>query len=193
MSIREAFAAKRYTEEEYLELEWNAIEKHEYHAGKIIKMSGADPIHNLIAARLITLLNNYLDRMELDYFVLGSDTKIRIPEYDRFVYSDAVVVCESIERYAKDPHSIVNPLLVAEILSPSTADHDRTMKFQWYKSLPSFKEYVLIRQDKPWVNTFYKRSETTWEDTIVDNLEASIALKSIDCALALSDVYRGVF
>jgi len=133
-----------------------------------------------------------LDEKDKTYFVLSSDTKIQIPEYNHFIYPDAVVVCEKIELYPGNPKAIVNPLLIVEVLSPSTQAYDREGKFLRYKTLPSFKEYVLVRQDKPAVNAIFREKPTVWLDTFAEGLDSLISLKSIGCELSLENIYKGV-
>lgn len=124
--------------------------------------------------------------------MLSSDTKIQIPEYNHFIYPDAVVVCEKIELYPGNPKAIVNPLLIVEVLSPSAQAYDREGKFLRYKTLPSFKEYVLVRQDKPAVNAIFREKPTVWLDTFAEGLDSLISLKSIGCELSLENIYKGV-
>ena len=182
---------KYYSIHEYLELESHSSVKHFYYNGKIVEMPGSDVTHNKIAVRIMSELLVALDTKEKEYHVLNSDQKIHIPEYNQFVYPDAVVICEKIEYYPGS-NAIVNPILVVEVLSPSTEAFDRAGKFLRYKTLPSFKEYVLVRQDKPWVSSSFREKPGIWRDTQVESLSESILLPSIDCSLLLSRVYQGV-
>lgn len=184
--------SKTYSIAEYLAMEENSYEKHEYYNGKIIKMSGAKPAHNLIAANMITQLNFEIEKKRTNYLVLTSDTQIHIERLKSFVYPDAVVVCEQIEMYPGSQTVITNPLLIVEVLSPSTEDYDRKGKFFDYKQIPSFKEYLLVEQDIAFVTASYKIAERTWQDTEADGIAASIYLKSIDCTISLSKIYKGI-
>ncbi len=184
--------SKTYSIAEYLGMEENFVEKHEFYNGKIIKMSGAKPVHNLIAANMITQLNFEIEKKEINYLVLTSDTKIHIERLKSFVYPDAVVVCEKIEMYPGSETVITNPLLIVEVLSPSTEDYDRKGKFFDYEQIPSFKEYLLVEQDIAFVTASYKIAERTWQDTEADGVAASIYLKSIDCTISLSKIYKGI-
>jgi Uma2 family endonuclease len=183
---------KIYTIEEYLAMEDKALEKHEFYNGKIIKMPGAKPTHNLIAANVITALNNALENKEKEYFVLTGDSKVYNQKFNSFLYPDAVVICEEIEMYEGSSTVIINPLLIVEVLSQSTEVYDRIGKFANYKLIPSFKEYVLVWQTAPSVTSSYKISERTWQDTEADGLDASIYLQSIDCTIDLKKIYRGI-
>ena len=183
---------KTYSIDEYLSMEDSSIEKHEFFNGKIIKMPGASPIHNLIAVNITTQLSIELEKIESNFLVLNSDTRIHIPKFNYFLYPDAVVVCEEIQLYQGSSTVITNPLLIVEVLSPSTEDHDRTNKFSDYKQIPSFKEYVLVAQALPWVLASYKIGDRTWQDTEAEGLDTSIYLKSIDCTIDLKRIYRGI-
>lgn len=183
---------KIYSIEEYLEIEDNSKEKHEFFNGEVVKMPGAKPAHNLIAANIIRHLGNALENAPKEYFVLTSDTKIHIPRFHHIVYPDAVVVCEQIELYAGSTTVITNPLLIVEVLSPSTDKHDRQGKFNDYKQIPSFKEYLLVSQKIPYALSSFKTAERTWQDTEAEGLDAIIYLKSIGCTLDLKKIYKGV-
>lgn len=183
---------KKHSIEEYFSMENRSVEKHEFYNGKIVKMPGAKPIHNLIATNISTQLNNELEKKPNNYFVLNSDTKIHIPRLNSFVYPDAVVVCETIELYPGSETVITNPLLIVEVLSPSTEEYDRRDKFFYYKRIPSFKEYLLVEQDMPTITCSYRIAEDTWKDTIAEGIDSSVYLQSIDCSISLSKIYKGV-
>jgi len=183
---------KIFSIEEYLSMEDKAIEKHEFFNGKIIKMPGAKPAHNIIATNILSELVFATQQKSKTYYVLNSDTKIYSPRFKSFLYPDAVLICEQIEMYPDSLTVITNPLLIVEVLSPSTEEYDRGDKFFAYKSIPSFKEYVLIAQSMPLVTASFKIGDRTWQDTEADGLEASIYLQSIDCTIDLKKIYRGI-
>lgn len=191
MNVLTENLSRSYTEEEYLQMEEKASAKHHFINGKIIAMPGATPAHNLIAGNMITQLNIELEKKPKAYFVLTSDSKLYIPRLRNFLYPDAVV-CEEVELYPGSTTVITNPLLIVEVLSPSTANHDRHERFFDYKRIPSFKEYVLIEQEVPLITTSFKTGERTWEDIEADGLETSIYLQSIDCTIELKKIYRGL-
>lgn len=155
-------------------------------------MSGAKPVHNLIAANLIAQLNIEIEKKQTNYLVLTGDTQIHIPQDNTFIYPDAVMDCEKIELHPGSETAITNPLLIVEVLSPSTAVYDRTIKFFYYKQISSFKEYVLVEQNRPSVTASFKIAEQTWQDTVATGSDAAIRLRSIDCTIALSKIYKGV-
>lgn len=183
---------KKYTVEEYLAFERKAAVKHEFYNGNIVERPGGTVHHNLIAANFIVTLSNALENKEKEYLVLTSDMKIQIPEFNHFVYPDTVVVCEKPEFYLDNKDVITNPVLVVEVMSPSSRVYDQGEKFYKYRTLPSLQEYVLASQERPWVNSFYREKPNTWIDTVEDKLENSIYFKSIDCEIALKRIYKGV-
>ena len=192
MNILLQSTEKKFTIEEYLTMEDKAIEKHEFFNGKIIKIAGAKPAHNLIATNIITALNIAVETKEKEYFVLNSDSKIYSPRFNSFLYPDAVLICEQIEMYPGSSTVITNPLLIVEVLSPSTEEYDRTGKFYAYKRIASFKEYVLVWQTEPSVTASFKIGDNAWQDTEADGLDTSIYLQSIDCTIDLKKIYRGI-
>lgn len=183
---------KIYTPEEYLAIEEVSSAKHQYLNGKIIEMSGGTANHNLIAANIITALNIALEEKSIQHLVYTSDMKIQIPKLNHFVYPDAVVVCEKPVFYNNRKDVIINPLLIVEVLSPSSEEKDRNLKFFEYRTLPSFKEYVLVSQEKALVSTFYQEKTKTWVETEAEGTDNSIYLSSIDCHISLKRVFKGV-
>jgi Uma2 family endonuclease len=187
-------AERLYTIEEYLALEEKAETKHEFDNGKIIEMPGAKFNHNTITARIITSLVIALDTLQKDCFVQTSDVKIHIPAANSFVYPDVAVVCEKPQFYAEREDLLMNPLLIVEVLSESTAAYDREEKFEKYTTLSSLREYVLVAQDKPFVEVFYlyDPENELWKISHASKLETAIHLHSIDVTLQLKDIYKQV-
>jgi Uma2 family endonuclease len=181
-----------YSIEEYFEMEVLSEDKLEYRNGKILEMPGAKPRHNLITAWIITYLNILLMDKAKKYFVLTSDTKIHIPKLNSFVYPDAVVICEEIQLLEGRNDVVINPLLIVEVLSKSTAVNDRTGKFFDYRNIPTFQEYILVEQDFPEVTSFYRKDERLWEEAVAIGLEDKMYLKSLDISIDLSQIYRQV-
>ncbi|MEZ4953125.1 MAG: Uma2 family endonuclease [Saprospiraceae bacterium] len=185
---------KTYSFEEYLAFEEKSEVKHEFHNGKLIPMAGGTTYHNLISGNIIRLLGNFFFDKELFCSALTSDQKVYVPSVNRSVYPDVTVVCGDFEFYLDSPSVITNPQIIVEVLSDSTAEYDRTTKFENYCSIPSFREYLLVAQDRPFVEAFYLHDPETalWKISRASGLEASITLLSIDCTLALKDIYRMV-
>lgn len=179
-----------YSIEEYFELEAQSLEKLEYFDGKITKMPGASYVHNRIATNVLIALGNALQDSQFE--VNNSDTKIHIPGIESFVYPDAVVICEKPLFYQGRVDTILNPLLIVEVLSPSTEEYDRGEKFYLYRSLASFKEYVVVHQKHALVSAYFRLNEKDWRTEDAANLSETIHLQSINVTLKLSDIYRGI-
>jgi Uma2 family endonuclease len=181
---------KRYTPEEYFLFEASAQEKHEYENGEIFAMSGGTFLHGLIGGNVLTALNNAL--LGKNRFTVGSDVKVGVKKYDSFMYPDAMVICGKVE-FAEGRKDVVkNPVLIVEVLSDSTESYDRGRKFKKYQSLPSFREYVLVSQTEPIIETYFRQDDPHWLYTLTEGLEAAIQLRTIDGEIRLSDVYQRV-
>ena len=181
-----------YTLEEYLDKEAKAKDKHEYFNGKILKMPYARGPHNEIAANVIAAFKTAFKNLNQVYRIFASDQKIYFPELNYGVYADTLVVSEQPAYFDDGELLLINPLIVVEILSKSTQSYDRSGKFEEYKTLPSFLEYVLIRQDKYEVETRFREEPDLWRETIVSDLSSSFPLRSVGCSIALSDVYEHI-
>ena len=179
--------------EEYFRAEEKSIYKHEYHDGIIKKMAGGTFNHDNLAGKVVTFINLFLEENNLLYLVNGSDTKIRIEQYNKFVYPDAVVICEKPEFYQNRKDTITNPLVVVEVLSDSTKEYDRTLKYEYYRTIPSFKEYVLVHQDRKHVSVYTKQPDATWIVRDYDGDDATAILYAIQqCPLSLKRLYKGL-
>lgn len=179
-----------YTLEEYLRREELSIDKHEFYNGQIIKMANSKFYHNLIIHNITRVLGNIL--LNSSYFVLGDSQKVYIEAENAAVYPDAIVICEKPEFYKGMESMLVNPLVVIEILSKSTAKYDQTDKFSLYKLLPSFKEYVLIDSRKPAVETRFQVEKGLWRFTNYTEPASSITLQSIGISILMEDIYKKI-
>jgi Uma2 family endonuclease len=178
------------TPEEYLAIERAAEYKSEYIDGVMYAMAGGSPKHSLISGNVLTELNVQLK--DSPCLVFNSDLKVRVPSSRRFHYPDVIVVCDKPE-YADDEQDVLlNPLLLVEVLSKSTAGYDRRQKFLYYQELESFREYLLIAQDEPLVLHHVKQPNGTWIVTRIAGLEQNVELLTIKCRLPLKDIYAKV-
>jgi Uma2 family endonuclease len=179
--------------EDYFRLEDKSIYKHEYHNGSILKMAGGQLPHNRLAQKAAAIIDSFVESNELAFIVSNSDTKIRIEQYNKFVYPDAVVICEKPQFYQNRKDTITNPLLIVEVLSDSTKDYDRTIKYEYYRTIPSFKEYVLVHQDTKHVSVYTKQTDNTWIVRDYDGDDTTAILYAIqECPLPLKRLYRGL-
>ncbi|WP_373552913.1 Uma2 family endonuclease [Haliscomenobacter sp.] len=185
-------ASQIFTIEEYLELEAHSLSKHEYHNGKIVEMSGGTVVHNQLGGKVITQLNNVIDAHDAPFQVYSSDMKIRIESNNRFVYPDAVVVTLNPEFYKKRRDIITNPLLIVEVSSNSSAAFDLGDKFNMYRSLSAFQEYLIVSQEKYHVSRFYRESADLWRTSDYYNLEDMIPLQSMGLEIPMLGIYKGV-
>ncbi len=181
-----------YSLSQYLAREEKAQDKHEFYNGIIRKMAGGTFRHNEIASNTLTALKQAVRRLPGTYRVLNSDQKIYIEPANTGVYPDALVICEEPVFYQNRQDLLTNPLVIVEVLSRSTASHDRQGKFLLYQQLPSFREYVLIEQTRPEVETWFREEESLWRKSVVSGLEARVLLRALGVELALSEVYENV-
>lgn len=176
--------------EEYLAIERRAEYKSEYVDGVMYAMSGASERHNLIVGNIIAELNVQLRKSPCK--VYPSDLKVRVPSGKKFFYPDVSIVCGET-KFADDQKDVaLNPVIVIEVLSETTAAFDRGKKFQSYQQIESLKEYLLVSQDEYVVEHFIRREDGRWLYTKAGGLDEVITLPTVNCQLALSDVYNKV-
>jgi Uma2 family endonuclease len=179
--------------EKYFQAEEKALCKSEYHNGKIIKMAGGSYNHDSIAIKCTHLMLEFVEKNDLLYAINGSDLKIRIEAHDRVLYADALVISEKPIFYENRTDTITNPIIIVEVLSKSTAQYDISEKFDFYRTLESFKEYVLVHQDRKHVIVFTKQTDNTWNLCDYIGEEAVALLHALqDCPLALKRLYKGL-
>ena len=183
-------AAQTYiTPQEYIALERKAAYKSEYLNGHIIAMAGASSKHNLIVGDIFYALYPQLIGRGCDIFT--NDMRVRPSADDAYFYPDVVVVCgqQAFEDDGLD--TLLNPIVIVEVLSPSTGAYDRGEKFRRYQQLASLKEYVLVSQDKVWIE-HHRRHGAQWILSHYRTLEEVLLLPSIGCEVPLSDIYARV-
>ena len=185
-------AEKKYTLDEYLAREVRSLHKHEFYNGKIVRMAGAKARHNQIAANVTGALKYALRSLPRKFIVYNSDQKVYIESENVGVYPDALVVCEEPQFWQGREDLIVNPLLIVEVLSRSTASFDKSGKFLLYEQLPSFLEYVLIEQNYPRVESWFRQTLTSWDKTVQLETEGFIPLRSVGVSLPLAEIYEHV-
>jgi Uma2 family endonuclease len=178
---------KNYTREEYLNLEENAEYKHEYRDGKIVAMTGGTTNHNEIASNFLTYLKIALKSK--NYRVFIGDVRLWIPQYQQYTYPDLMVIKNKPIYEGKGKTTVTNPMLIVEVLSKSTQDYDKGTKFDYYRSIPEFQEYILIDQYKYAVQQFAKNDQEKWVLTDYHNAAAILTLEHLDFSLSLADIY----
>ena len=183
-------ANKQLTPEEYLALERQAECKSEYYAGEIFAMAGASRWHNLIVTNVVRELSLQLKGRPCTTY--PSDMRVKISPTGLYAYPDVTVVCGDARFEDTQQDTLLNPTLIVEVLSESTEAYDRGGKFAHYRKLTSLLEYVLIAQTKPHVEHYVRQPDNRWLLAEADNLHHTLHLPSIDCHLALAEVYDKV-
>lgn len=183
------YSNKKYTIEEYLEMEQASQEKHEYYQGEVFAMSGPKVPHGIISGNTFGILFNALKGKSCRPF--NSEQRIHIEKNTLFTYPDIFVVCGEIETRNNDDWNILNPTVIVEILSPSTRDYDHGLKFQLYRDIPSLKEYVLIDSESIHVEVFFLNNHGNWELKEYKLIDDSFTLNSIQVKLELKEIYEG--
>lgn len=180
---------RKYTVEEYIELYKNSEERFEYFDGEIISMASGKISHSGIAANILRQIGNLMANRSCQ--VLGGDAAIKTTRAYPFRLPDVSVVCDEpiIEEF-QGVEMLVNPLLICEVLSPSTASYDRGEKFMVYQAIESFQEYLLVEQDRPYVTRYVRQPDRQWLRADIIGLESEVRLESLGVSLALSEIYR---
>lgn len=183
---------RRMTIAEYLDFEDAAESKHEFDDGVIVDMSGGSYESSTIENNLAAALNGALKGKPCRAH--GSNLKVKIKRTRSYRYPDALIVCGPPIFDPDDPrkHTITNPRAVFEILSPSTEKRDRTVKFDDYRSIDGFEEYVLLSQFEPRVESYFRSPDGTWQFDVRVGLETSVRVKSVGIDLPLAELYAGV-
>jgi Uma2 family endonuclease len=174
-----------YTLKEYFALEDDSVIRHEFHNGELYQMPGAKPNHELIVATLTAMLF-YAVRKHGGY-LFTSNLKVELPDSKRFLYPDISIVGGTPEYGGKKKTTLLNPTVLIEVLSDSTAHYDMGEKFAFYRALPSLREYLLFDQDTAWVLHYRLNERGRWE--IIEHDGKTLVLESVDCTLAIRDVY----
>ena len=185
-----AIPKTKLTPEEYLEFERKSEEKHEYFGGEIFAMSGAKWNHNVIAWNIGGELRQKLKDKKCS--VCPGDLRVFVPATGLYTYPDLVVVCGEPKFQDDVFDTLLNPVLIIEVLSESTESYDRGKKFQHYRSIKSLREYVLVSQDEARIEKYVKQGNGFWVLSEAAGLDAEIKFDSIDCVIALSEVYDKV-
>ncbi|NET60964.1 MAG: Uma2 family endonuclease [Symploca sp. SIO2E6] len=179
-----------YTPEEYLEQEEKAEYKHEYRDGEIVPMTGGTTNHNKIALNFAANLKFGLKGQDYDIYI--GDVRLWIPRYRQYTYPDVMVIEGEPIYLGTGKTTVVNPSLLVEVLSKSTKNYDLGDKFIYYRSIPEFKEYILIDQAKYHVMQYAKNSHGQWLLREQESADAILQLSSIEFQINLQDIYEKV-
>jgi Uma2 family endonuclease len=181
-----ATATRFYTEEEYLAFEREAADKHELIDGEIVSMAGASRKHNLVGTNTTIALGVQLRGKRCEIY--ANDMRVRMKK-GRYSYPDVVVVCGE-PKFADDEFDVLlNPVVVAEVLSKSTRFRDKTEKLETFQKMESIQEVLLIEQDILHIEHYIKQTPMQWLLRIYEDLNNVIALDSIGCQVSLGEIY----
>ena len=193
-----AAAAPAITPEENLSLDRAASVKSEYLSGRMVAIThspsgypGASREHNLITANVLTAINIQIADRPCE--VYASDMRVKVEASTDYTYPDVTAVCGEPQFEGSTLDTLVNPVLIVEVLSPSTQDYDRGGKFALYRTIDSLQDYLLIAQDQVRVEHYARQGPFQWLLTEYTNLEDTLALPALGVTLRLSDLYRKVF
>lgn len=183
-----AYGKSKFTIEEYLQMEENSDEKHEYYKGKIIPRPGGNVSHNIISGNVFYGLRK-LNKKRFRLF--DSNQRIHIPQNSLFTYPDVSVICGEIITLNDDNWNILNPTVIIEILSPGTKDYDRGGKFKLYRDISTLKEFILIDSQTISIETFRVNESGHWELEEYKKIEDTLLIKAIQVSIPLMEIYEG--
>jgi Uma2 family endonuclease len=176
----------RYTYREYLALERGANVRHEFYDGEIYAMAGGTREHAAICANLLASLSAQLRGRGGQAH--SSDLRVRVLETGLATHPDVTVVCHHAEHDPEDRNTIINPVLLVEVLSPCTAAYDRGEKLRHYQRIPSLQEVVLVAHEEPLLEVWRRETDGTWSRR--EARSGSLALTAVTATLVVDEVYR---
>ena len=179
-----------YTPAEYLELEEKAEYKSEYRDGEIVPMTGGTTNHNKIALNFCRKFPLTINGQNYDIYI--GDVRLWIPSYRQYTYPDVMVVKGNPIYEGTGTSTVTNPMLIVEVLSKSTQEHDRTDKFRYYRSIPEFQEYILIDQYSFYGEQYVKQADGKWLFSDYEGEDAILQLVSVQFQISFQQLYKRV-
>lgn len=176
--------------EEYLARERASSVKHEYYDGHILLMSGASIAHNEIARNLLVALTSKMKGKNCRPY--GSDLKVHVRENGLFAYPDISVICGEPETTDAFKDVVTNPVVLFEVLSPSTRNYDRGQKFYLYRSIPLLREYILVDSQSLLLELFRKNTDESWTLHEYKKDFDKVYIEALDVYLTMQEVYENV-
>lgn len=181
---------KYYSEKDYLDFERNSPERHEFYKGEIFAMSGASYEHNVIEDNLRGILYNFLKDTPCRSF--GGNLRIHIPLNSLYTYPDIIIICDEPKFHDQQFDTVLNPSVLFEILSPSTANYDRGAKFDLYREIETLKEYILIDSTNCHCVHYNRNTDNTWTLSETKNMGEYLAIVSVNVKIPISEIYAGI-
>ena len=185
-----ALPRPKLTVAEYLARGRTAEFKSEYYRGETFAMAGASTQHVSVAVNMLGELHARLKGSPCK--VVSNDQWVKVSATGLYTYPDAAIVCGKAEYDSVDPDTLLNPVVIIEVLSPSTENYDRGAKFRQYQQIPSLKEYVLVSQDEPLIERFVRQPDESWNLTILSGLTGDLVFATVPARIPLADIYTGV-
>ena len=177
--------------EDYLEAERGSSERHEYLDGRVYAMAGESLSHSRVCFNLAREVGNKLKGKSCEG--LSPNMKLRTSTASLFSYPDLTVVCGEPQFHDSKKDVLVNPRVIVEVLSPSTEAYDRTTKFSRYRmGNETLTDYILVSQDKPFVEHFAKQPDGNWHYRSFNDMADTFNIESVDCLLSLIEIYDRV-
>lgn len=188
--MTQAIEKKTYTTQEYFEFELGSAERHEYDNGELRLMTGGTPNHNRICRNLLIALELAFKEQPYETFV--TDQRLWIPERNLYTYPDIMVLEKPIQLQERRTDTVMNPCLIAEVLSKSTKDYDRSEKFLAYRTIKTFREYLLVNQYQIQVEHCLKTAANQWLLSEYTDPQVILNLNSVGLELKIADIYKNV-
>jgi len=177
---------RTYTPDEYFALERTSEVRHEYIDGEVFAMAGASIPHNLIKGNLIAALR--AEARKRGCRVLDENVRLAVEEAEFYTYPDVLLTCEAADK--RERYQVRFPVLIAEVLSPGTADYDRTEKFSRYQKIPTLQHYLLLSQSSWTVEWFWRNEAGQWVYTLLNNPAATLTIPGLGLQLPLAELYE---
>lgn len=174
------------TEEQYLYLERQAQTKSEFHDGQMFAMAGASPNHALLSGGILALLYR---QMPPGCRVFSPDLRIKVAAAGLYTYPDCSVICGDLQYSGDQKDVVTNPLLIVEVLSPSTEGYDRGKKFELYRTIESFREYLIVHQDRRHVEHYSKQDDGSWVLREHSGVDGLVAIARLNVQIGLGELY----
>lgn len=181
---------RQYTIDEYLAIDKQSQSKNEYVDGEILAMTGGTTNHNLIAGNFYIYLRVNMRGKKTAIFI--NDVRLWIARYQVYTYPDVMVIQNTPVYEGDSKTTVINPVLIVEVLSKSTKNYDQGDKFDFYRSIPDLQEYIMIDQYKYFVKQFTKNSQNQWVLTDHESIDDILQLSSINLSVPLQNIYEEV-
>ena len=188
--MTQALEQRIYTPDEYLELELASETRSEYRSGAIISMTGGTPDHNELAINLAALFKSVLRGKP--YRIFGADQRLWIPDRNLYTYPDVMVIEKPLQLQTGRTDTVMNPCFIAEVLSKSTQDYDHGEKFSAYRSIESFREYLLIDQYTIHIEHYVKTAANQWLLSEYDDPNTTLSLSAFEAQIEIVTLYENI-